>query len=159
IAALDWVLSNRTAYNIRVVNLSLGTAAVESYKTDPICVAVRRLVNAGIVVVAAAGNDGKDSDGSKIYGQIHSPGNEPSVITVGASNSRATDSRADDLVTTYSSRGPTRSFETDSDGVRHYDNLLKPDLVAPGNKIISAMSPRNFLVTTNPSLQVDENGN
>ena len=45
LSALDWVLSNRATYNIRVVNLSLGTPAVDSYKNDPICRAVRRLVN------------------------------------------------------------------------------------------------------------------
>jgi serine protease AprX len=61
LAALDAVMANRNAYNIRVVNASLGTAAVDSYKNDPLCRAVRRLVDVGIVVVAAAGNDGKDA--------------------------------------------------------------------------------------------------
>jgi serine protease AprX len=84
--ALDWVASNRAAYNIRVVNLSLGMPAVDSYRNDPICRAVRRLVDSGVVVLAAAGNNGKDSDGNKLYGHIHSPGNEPSAITVGAAN-------------------------------------------------------------------------
>jgi len=110
LAALDWVLQNRAAYNIRVVNLSLGTAAVESYRDDPVCQAVRRLVDAGIVVVAAAGNNGKDAAGNKIYGAIHAPGDEPSAITVGATNTFGTDARSDDTVTTYSSRGPTREL-------------------------------------------------
>ncbi|HEX8746075.1 MAG TPA: S8 family serine peptidase, partial [Pyrinomonadaceae bacterium] len=83
LAALDWVQSNRSLYNIRVINMSLGTLAVESYVNDPLCRAVRRLSDAGVVVIAAAGNNGKDSQGNKIYGQIHSPGNEPSAITVG----------------------------------------------------------------------------
>ena len=61
--ALDWVMANRQAYNIRVVNMSLGTPAISSYKNDPICQAVRKLVNAGVVVVAAAGNNGKTSAG------------------------------------------------------------------------------------------------
>src|SRR5207244_7306240 len=61
LAALDWLLTNQATYNIRVVNMSLGTAAIDSYKNDPICRAVRRLVDAGVVVVAAAGNNGKDS--------------------------------------------------------------------------------------------------
>src|SRR5216684_1758150 len=106
LAALDWVLSNHSAYNIRVVNMSLGTPAVDSYSNDPICRAVRRLVDAGVVVAAAAGNNGKNSAGQKVYGQIHCPGNEPSAITVGAANSFGTDARRDDSVTTYSSRGP-----------------------------------------------------
>ncbi|HEX8687676.1 MAG TPA: S8 family serine peptidase, partial [Pyrinomonadaceae bacterium] len=54
LSALEWVLTNRAAYNIRVVNLSLGTAAVDSYRDDPLCKAARRLVDAGVVVVAAA---------------------------------------------------------------------------------------------------------
>ncbi|HYP52928.1 MAG TPA: S8 family serine peptidase, partial [Pyrinomonadaceae bacterium] len=150
--ALDWVLTNRVAYNIRVVNMSLGGPAVDSYRDDPVCRAVRRLVDAGVVIVAAAGNNGKDGEGRKVYGQVHSPGNEPSALTVGAANSFGTDARGDDRVTSYSSRGPTRSFWTDADGVRHYDNLVKPDLVAPGNKLVFAQATNNALVAANPSL-------
>ncbi len=152
LSALDWVLNNRNTYNIRVVNMSLGMAAVESYRNDPICLAVRELVNAGIVVVAAAGNNGTDSDGNKVYGHIHSPGNEPAAITVGASNTFGTDSRDDDRITTYSSRGPTRSYWMDASGNKHYDNLIKPDLVAPGNRLIDAEAAGNALVTENPEL-------
>ncbi|HBB86539.1 MAG TPA: hypothetical protein DC047_02860 [Blastocatellia bacterium] len=152
LSALDWVVANRATYNIRVVNISLGTAAIDSYKNDPICLAARRLVNAGIVVVAAAGNNGKDSAGRRVYGQIHCPGNEPSVITVGASNTFGTEARNDDGVTTYSSRGPTRSSWTDGAGVKHYDHLIKPEMVAPGNKLIGAESLNNLLVTQNPQL-------
>ncbi|HEX6648220.1 MAG TPA: S8 family serine peptidase, partial [Pyrinomonadaceae bacterium] len=79
--ALDWVASNRAAYNIRVVNMSLGMPAIDSYRNDPVCRAVRRLVDSGVVVFAAAGNNGKDSIGNKLYGNVHSPGNEPSAIT------------------------------------------------------------------------------
>jgi serine protease AprX len=149
--ALNWVLSNRTTYNIRVVNLSLGGAAIESYKNDPVDRAVRALANVGVVVVAAAGNDGKDTLGRKVYGQIHSPGNEPSALTVGAVNTFGTDTRQDDGVATYSSRGPTRSYWT-SNGVKHYDNLIKPDFVAPGNKLVGAESVSNALVRLNPNL-------
>ena len=63
--------------------------AVDSYRNDPVCRAVRRLVDAGVVVFAAAGNNGKDSEGNKLYGHIHAPGNEPSAITVGATNTLA----------------------------------------------------------------------
>src|SRR6185436_15521556 len=152
--AINWIISpadptksvsstnplNKDKYNIRIVNLSLGAPAVSSYKNDPLCRAARALVDAGVVVVAAAGNNGKDANGRKIYGQVHAPGNEPSVITVGAANTFGTDSRRDDGVATYSSRGPTRSRWTDDSKVTHYDNVLKPDLVAPGNKLIYAES-------------------
>src|SRR6185437_13698198 len=144
--------------NIRIVNLSLGTRAVDSYKYDPTCRAVRGLVNSGIVVFVAAGNEGKSSTGDKIYGAIHSPGIEPSAFTIGASNSFQTDGRLDDQVTTFSSRGPTRSYWIDADGVTHHDNLLKPDLVAPGNKLVFAESAGNLLITQNPSLDVSGSG-
>ena len=152
LTALDWVLANRLTYNIKVVNMSLGAPAVDSYVYDPVCRAVRKLVDAGIVVVAAVGNNGVDANGKKVYGQVHSPGIEPSAITVGAANTFGTDERKDDGVATYSSRGPTRSSYLDSSGVRHYDHLIKPDMVAPGNKIIDAASPNNYLVTHNPWL-------
>ena len=151
-AALDWVMANRFRYNIRVVNLSIGTAAIQSYLNSPLCHSVRKLVDAGIVAVAAAGNDGKDGSGNKIYGAIHSPGNEPSALTVGAANTFGTDSRSDDVVTTYSSRGPTRSFWTDANQVKHYDNVVKPEIVAPGNKVIGAEAAHSQLVTSFPSL-------
>src|SRR5882672_5034168 len=152
LSGLNWVMSNRGIYNIRVVNMSLGAAAIDSYRNDPICKAVRKLVDAGVVVVAAAGNNGKDVNGRKLYGQIHSPGIEPAAVTVGASNTYGTDSRADDAVTTYSSRGPTRGYSTELNGLRHYDNLVKPDLVAPGNKLIEAEAVKNALVIQHPEL-------
>ena len=162
IAAIDWAIANKDAYNIRVMNMSVGTAAQDSYKNDPLCLAARRAVNAGIVVVASAGNYGKDSDGNKIYGAINSPGIEPSVITVGAANTFGTDSRLDDAVTTFSSRGPTRGYTTNTNNQKVYDNLMKPDLVAPGNKIIAARafsnSGTNKIVSQNPSLELTTSG-
>src|SRR5215213_7094516 len=152
LAGLDWVAAHARQYNIRIVNLSLGTRAVDSYKYDVLCRAVRGLSNSGILVVVAAGNDGKNALGQRIYGAIHSPGIEPSALTVGASNTFQTNGRSDDGVATYSSRGPTRSYWIDEDGVTHHDNLLKPDMVAPGNKLVSAQARNNLLVLTNPLL-------
>src|SRR6266571_4210482 len=152
IAGIDWCIANKILYNIRVLNLSLGATAVDSYVNDPLCQAVRRAFNAGLVVCVAAGNNGKDAAGHKVYGGIHSPGIEPSAITVGAANSFGTDSRADDSVTSFSSRGPTRGYVTDALGVKKYDNLIKPDLVAPGNKILEPEAPFNYLVQQTPSL-------
>ncbi|HYJ46020.1 MAG TPA: S8 family serine peptidase, partial [Pyrinomonadaceae bacterium] len=81
IAGINWVIQNKSTYNIRVMNLSLGTPITQSYKTDPLCQAVGRAVDAGIVVVVAAGNWGKDAQGQTIYGGILSPANSPRVIT------------------------------------------------------------------------------
>jgi serine protease AprX len=157
IAALDWTVANKTAWNIRVINMSLGTAARDSYKNDPLCIAARRAVNAGIVVVASAGNYGKDLFGNKLYGTIGSPGIEPSVITVGAANTLGTDGRSDDSVASFSSRGPTRGYVTLANGARKYDNLMKPDLIAPGNKLIGARGyyngTENFLARTFTTLR------
>ena len=75
------------------------------------------------------------------YGRIHSPGNSPYAITVGASNTLGTDNRSDDVIASFSSRGPTRSFYTSSStGEKIYDNVIKPDMVAPGNKLVSSKS-------------------
>jgi hypothetical protein len=124
IAGINWVIQNKSTYNVRVMNLSLGAPPSQSYKTDPLCQAVAKAVDAGIVVVVAAGNWGKDAAGQTIYGGILSPANSPRVITVGATNTQQTNVRSDDVVATYSSRGPTL-----------VDGLMKPDLVAPGNKL------------------------
>ncbi len=159
LSALDWLMTNRLTYNVRVVNMSLGMAAISSYKDDPICQASRRLVDAGVVVFAAAGNNGKNSAGQKTYGHIHSPGIDPSVITVGAVDTKGSDGRSDDGIATYSSRGPTRSGWTDNIGVKHYDNLIKPDLAAPGNKLVFAKSPNNQLAQDDPSLNVPVSSN
>src|SRR5204862_7462396 len=134
---LDWAISNRRTYNIRIINLPLGHPVVESYLDDPLCQAAQRAADAGIVVVAAAGNFGKTSDGRPIVGGIITPGNTPSVLTVGALNTRGTAARSDDVMATYSSRGPTL-----------VDGVLKPELVAPGNRIVAASARDSYLATT-----------
>jgi serine protease AprX len=126
IAGIEWAVAHRVQYNIRVINLSLGHPVMEPSDTDPLCEAVAEAVQAGIVVVAAAGNDGLAADGSRVLGGINSPGNSPWAITVGSLNTWGTVKRSDDTVTTYSSRGPSR-----------FDGGVKPDVAAPGNKIVS----------------------
>jgi len=140
--ALDWCIDNKDTANIRVINLSLGHSVYESYKTDPMCQAVEACVRNGMVVVVAAGNYGKNRSGT-VYGGITSPGNDPAVITVGAVDTYDTVSRTDDAVASYSSRGPAV-----------IDGLLKPDIVAPGNKIVSCANPNSYLYTNYPANQV-----
>jgi serine protease AprX len=137
IAALDWVIANKTQYNIRVVNMSLGAGVFESYYTDPLTLAAKRAVDAGIVVVAAAGNMGKAANGQPQYGAITAPGNAPWVLTVGASSSMGTIDRRDDSMALYSSRGPTM-----------IDYAAKPDLVAPGSGTVSLSNPNSLFYTT-----------
>ena len=130
IAAIDYAVANKDALNIRVLNLSLGATVTESYNTDPLTLAAKRAVDAGIVVVASAGNRGK-------YGTIGSPGNAPWVITVGASSHNGTVLRQDDTIASFSSRGPTM-----------YDLDVKPDLVAPGHGTVSLSDPVSLFYTT-----------
>jgi serine protease AprX len=141
IAGIEWVIANRTRYNIRIINLSLGHPVNESSATDPLCKAVMDAASAGIVVIASAGNSGKAPDGSPILGGITSPGNSPYAITVGAINTKSTITRRDDVMATYSSRGPTK-----------FDFGVKPDVVAPGNKIVSLEAYGSSLAVNNPWL-------
>jgi serine protease AprX len=129
IAALQRAIALKSTYNIRVVNVSLGRPVYESYVLDPLCQAVEAAWKAGLVVVVAAGNQGRDNSyGQMGYTMINAPGNDPYVITVGAMNSMGTPSKSDDVVATYSSKGPTA-----------IDHIIKPDLMAPGNKIPSLL--------------------
>jgi serine protease AprX len=139
IAALDWAVTNKAAYNIRVINLSVGAAVTESYKTDPLTLAAKRAVDAGIVVVTAAGNLGKNANGQTQYGAITAPGNAPWVLTVGAYSHEGTIERYDDVMAGYSSRGPTA-----------VDFQAKPDLVAPGTGIVSLSAPSSNMYYGKP---------
>ena len=142
LAGIDWVIQRARTTNIRVVNLSVGAASTESFLTDPLARAARSATEAGLVVVTAAGNAGKNAAGQAMAGAISSPGHDPSVITVGASNPAGTAGRGDDVVTGFSSRGPTRGSFTFASGNRWVDNLVKPDLVAPGNRIVAVLGSR-----------------
>jgi serine protease AprX len=147
IAGIDWAVANKAKYSIRIINLSLGHPVVEPAAIDPLCRAVARAVNAGVVVVASAGNFGRADNGAMVLGSVTSPGNSPYAITVGAIDTRGTMSPSDDVVAPYSSRGPTR-----------FDFAVKPDVVAPGTRIVSLESTNNFLVRTFPSSHVAGSG-
>jgi len=130
IAAIQQAIALKRTFNIRVINLSLGRGIFESYTLDPLCQAVEQAWKAGIVVVVAAGNYGRDNSNNNYgYGTITAPGNDPYVITVGAMKTMGTVTRADDLIATYSSKGPTM-----------LDQIVKPDIVAPGNLVISDLA-------------------
>jgi serine protease AprX len=138
ISAIDWAIQNKSQYNIKVINLSVGRGVYESYKQDPLCQEVEKAWLAGITVVVAAGNGGRYST-TNGYFTIDAPGNDPLVITVGAMNTMSTPSRGDDEMTSYSSKGPS-----------YGDHVVKPDLVAPGNKIFSIRVPNSTLETAFP---------
>ena len=152
LAGIDWVIFHARQYNIRVMNLSLAADSTDSVLNDPLARAVRSATAAGITVVVAAGNFGQSADGAEVYGSIGSPGNEPSAITVGSSHMHATLARGDDSVNFFSSRGPTRGGLFDASGLRVHDDLIKPDLVAPGNKIVGALATDNDSMQTHNRL-------
>ncbi|HET7185728.1 MAG TPA: S8 family serine peptidase, partial [Terriglobales bacterium] len=108
INAIQTAINLKSQYNIRVINLSLGRGIYESYKTDPLTQAVEQAWKAGIFVVVAAGNYGRDnSNDNNGYATITSPGNDPYVITVGAMRTMGTQTRVDDAIASYSSKGPS----------------------------------------------------
>ncbi|HYL77215.1 MAG TPA: S8 family peptidase, partial [Bryobacteraceae bacterium] len=141
IAAIDQAIALKNTYNIRVINLSLGHPVFESFNLDPLCQAVEAAWKAGITVVVAAGNMGRDNSlGTDGYATITSPGNDPYVITVGAMNANYTAWRGDDKIASYSSKGPSA-----------VDHIVKPDIVAPGNGVVSLLaSPDCTLATKYP---------
>jgi serine protease AprX len=142
IAAIEQAIALQNTYNIRVINMSLGRPVFESYTLDPVDQAVEAAWQAGIVVVTAAGNNGRYglTDG---FGTIVVPGNDPSVITVGATMTELTATRADDQIASYSSKGPTT-----------LDHIVKPDITAPGNRQVSLRVAGSTLDTTYPQYEV-----
>jgi serine protease AprX len=134
---LQWILANRATYNIKVVNMSLGATPTGSYKSDLMATAAEILNFAGVAVVVSAGNSGP------LASTITTPGTDPYVITVGALDDNGTPVRIDDLMATFSSRGRTP-----------FENLSKPDLVAPGRKMVSLRAPGSELDSLFPDRQV-----
>src|SRR4029077_6369581 len=117
-------------YNIRVINLSLGRNVFESYTQDPLC-------QAGLVVVVAAGNNGRNNSlHTNGYEMIGAPGQRPT-------RTMQTASKNDDRIASFSSKGPSL-----------IDHIVKPDLVAPGNNIASLLSPGSTLDSKHPSGEV-----
>src|SRR5215471_2388197 len=144
IAAIQRAIQLQNTYNIRVINLSLGRGIQESYALDPLCQAVEQAWKAGIVVVVAAGNNGRDNTmGTSGYGTITAPGNDPYVITVGAMNTHGTQTEGDDTITSYSSKGPTL-----------VDHVIKPDIVAPGNRLATLLASGSTLDKSYPGNRI-----
>jgi serine protease AprX len=132
LAAIQWVVSFKDKYNIRVLNLSLGTDSRQDWKVDPLNYAVERAWSAGMTVVVAASNEGPDA------GTITKPADDPWVVTVGATDDRGTAAVGDDQLPDFSGRGPTAH------------GLAKPDVAAPGAHVISLRAPGSTIDTQFP---------
>ncbi len=129
IAGIAWAVAHKNEYGIQVMNISIGGNPVSSVSRDPVAQAVEAAWRSGITVVCAAGNEGEFGPGS-----ILSPGNDPFVITVGADDTKQTAATADDSVAPYSSVGPTL-----------FDEIMKPDVVAPGQRVVSSRALGSFI--------------
>jgi serine protease AprX len=142
VAGLQWVYTNKTTYNIRVVNLSLNTTSEQSYNVSPLDAAVEILWFNGVVVVASSGNKGA---GGEYNTANASPANDPFIITVGAVDEKGTSSLKDDTYAPYSAYGTTM------------DGYLKPNIVAPGSNIFSVLSRNSSWGTLYPD-RLDSTG-
>ncbi len=140
IRGIDWLVENKEAYGIRVLNLSFSAPPQSHYWDDPLNQAVMAAWEAGIVVVASAGNTGPDPM------TIGVPGNVPYVITVGAMTDNYTpDDTSDDKLASFSSTGPT------------VEGFVKPDLLAPGGHLVALMNDDGQIAIEHPEFR-DEDG-
>ncbi|HWJ45450.1 MAG TPA: S8 family serine peptidase [Gaiellaceae bacterium] len=140
IAAADWILANKAQYGIRVANFSLHSSVANSFMYDPLDKAVERLWLNGVVVVAAAGNYGYPDRPS---GVPFAPGNDPFVITVGASDTGKSVSTIDDTAAPWSAYGYT------------LDGFAKPELAAPGRFLVGPVPVTSTLYSERPDHVVD----
>ena len=137
LAGIDWVArhGDDRGLNVRVLNLAFGAESEGSYRDDPIAFAAERAWQQGLVVVASAGNGGAEADG------LDSPAHDPYLVAVGALDSGATASLADDGMATFSSRGSASRA---------------PDVVAPGTAILSERVAGSFLDEAFPAARIGE---
>jgi len=137
VAGIDWVVrhAHEGGLDIRVLNLSLGTRPDVPPELDPVAAAAENAWRHGIVVVAAAGNDG--------HAGLADPADATDVVAVGAADARGTATAADDAVAPYSSEATTPSQ-------RH------PDLVAPGSHLLGLRVPGSLLDRSHPDGRVGD---
>ncbi len=137
IQGIEWVIANKDAYSIDIMNLSLVATPQSPYWADPLNQAVMVAWSEGIVVVAAAGNGGPEAM------TIGVPGNNPYVISVGAFTDNYTPLMADDdYIPPFSAAGPT------------LDGFVKPDIIAPGAHMVSTMQSNTWLATNHDAYKV-----
>jgi serine protease AprX len=139
IAGLQWIVSHRAEFNIRVANLSFGTNSKQPYALDPLDYAVEQTWFSGILVVVSAGNQGSAP------GTVTKPADDPYVLTVGAADLKNTLDAKDDTVADFSSLGPTQ------------DGVIKPDILAPGITIVSDRDLGSTIDQLHPSADLDQN--
>lgn len=125
LSGIAWILKHQKQYEIRIVNISIGAVdTITNHKDNALLKAVEALWDAGIVVVAAAGNRGPQK------GSVTIPGTCPKIITVGASDDYRSIPMRGTMIKDYSGRGPTAAC------------IVKPEIVAPGSHILSCRNAK-----------------
>jgi serine protease AprX len=138
IRGLDWIVAHKDQYGIRVLNLSFSAPPHSRYWDDPLNQAVMAAWQAGIVVVASAGNRGPDPM------TIGVPGNVPYIITVGAmTDSYTPNDPSDDVLASFSAAGPTA------------EGFVKPEVVAPGGHLHAMMDFFDRIAQDHPEFYED----
>jgi serine protease AprX len=137
IAAIDWVVENqhKNGLNIRVLNMSFDTDSTQSYVLDPLAYAAEQAWHAGIVVVVAVGNQGQN------ILHVNNPATDPYVIAVASDSANGTADVSDDTVSSFSNKG---------DGSRN------PDVIAPGDHVVSLRDPGSYLDTQYPAARIGD---
>jgi len=135
IAAIDWVVTNRATHNMRVINLSYGTDSTQTPAVDPLAHAVESAWRAGIVVVAAAGNDGREGATRLVM-----PAADPYVIAVGSTDHNGSDKPEDERVGAWTNPGTSER---------------RADLLAPGKSVVSLRVPGSNADRTSPQGRID----
>ncbi|OUS32263.1 alkaline serine protease [Thalassotalea sp. 42_200_T64] len=133
IRGIDWALQVKDQINLKVLNMSFSGPVRSNYWDDPLNLAVMKAWQAGIVVVASAGNTGPEPM------TIGVPGNVPYIITVGAMTDNYTSTDvSDDKLATFSAAGPT------------FEGFVKPEILAPGGHLSGLMSYDSQIVIEHP---------
>jgi serine protease AprX len=135
IAAAQWILRNKQQYNIRVANFSLHSATPSSFRWDPLDKAIEKLWFGGVVVVTSSGNYGVAGTPSRV---ANGPANDPFVITVGALDLHNSVNPARATVAPWSTWGYT------------YDGFAKPEVTAPGRKLVGPIPAGSSLAQERP---------
>jgi serine protease AprX len=136
IAATEWLIANHKRYDIKVANYSLHGGGKARFYDDPLNVAITKLWGAGVTVVAAAGNYGRDGSPS---GVLFAPGNNPYVVTVGAVDIGGTARTNDDDRAPWSAYGRTQ------------DGFWKPEICAPGRLMVGPIPTGSTLAVEKAS--------
>ena len=126
LSCIDWVIENREKIGIKILCLPFGAQAIVQSSIDPLCTAVRAAWDAGIIVIAAAGNKGP------ALGSITTPGIEPSIITVGCCESTGKDIK-NWRIPDFSGRGWRKG------------SMVKPELISPGVDIFSLSASKGYI--------------